>query len=135
MNLSAELRTLMEGFAAGETRASKRRGRYLYPVRRLRQARVARNQCAVVSEHFEALLRQAGIAHESRVLIWNDTRHYVTLIDDHVVDWTARQFDTSTAWPLVERWDAYVLRVAGGCLGPDRAATDGPAATATEGDL
>ena len=66
----------------------------------LQEKQYAQDICWYISYRFRSLLRRHGV---SRVEIARcDTlRHHWIIVDEYQIDFTARQFDESTKWPLI----------------------------------
>lgn len=76
---------------------------------------LARSTCRVACQAFLITLGKHQLEGHRVDLLRGSTFHQVVQVDEWVIDWTARQFDPSAAFPLVARaadfyfrWDSAV---------------------------
>lgn len=100
-----------------------------YFIHELQDAGVARGRCASATYAFDHVLQSMWPerntdcypAHVGVLFsVWSGqpihSGHYCNLVLGTVVDWTARQFDADTPWPLVEPLEVYTKRLLSAAL-------------------
>jgi hypothetical protein len=118
------LEDCIAGYLATDIPASGSR-RVAFAVRLLANPRHARNRCGSATDGFYWHLfyawpdrhhdsnRLKGVATiEVRFASHPDVPHMALYVNGLVVDWTARQFDPTSPFPIVEPFEHYCARLA-----------------------